>query len=195
MTSFFHENAVWLLPVLIFLARIVDVSIGTLRIVFLSRGMRVLAPICGFFEVLIWLLAIGQIMQNLTSWVNYAAYAAGFATGNYVGLWLESRLAMGLLSVWVITTKDAEDLSEWLQKERFGITTVAAHGVQGLVRMIIIVIKRRDLPQVMTILREHNPEAFVTVNDIRSVSGGVFPIERTGVLSQLIRYRHARKGK
>ncbi len=193
--SFFHENAVWLLPVLIFLARIVDVSIGTLRIIFLSRGMRFLAPICGFFEVLVWLMAIGQIMQNLTSWVNYAAYAGGFATGNYVGLWLESRLAMGLLSVWVITTEDAAELSEWLQRERFGITSVSAQGAQGLVRMIIIVIKRRDLPQVMTMLREHNPEAFVAVNDIRSVRGGVFPTERTGFLSQLIRYRHAREGK
>jgi len=96
--GFYENHAVWLLPVLIFFARVLDVSIGTMRIVFLSRGMRLMAPVFGFFEVLIWLIAISRIMGNLTSWVNYVAYASGFAAGNYVGMYLENRLAMGLLS-------------------------------------------------------------------------------------------------
>jgi len=160
--------------VLIFLARIADVSIGTMRIIFLSRGMRLLAPLCGFFEVLIWLLAISQIMQNLTSWQNYLAYALGYATGNYVGLIIEDKLAMGLLSLWVVTREDAADMLDRLQYAGFGLTRVAARGVQGDVRIAILVIRRKNLDNVLAIVRETHPEAFITVNDVRSASGGFF---------------------
>jgi uncharacterized protein YebE (UPF0316 family) len=74
------------LPLLIFLARVVDVSMGTIRVIFVSRGLKYLAPVVGFFEVLIWLLAIGQIMKNLSSPLCYVAYAGGFAAGNYIGI-------------------------------------------------------------------------------------------------------------
>ncbi|HPA70469.1 MAG TPA: DUF5698 domain-containing protein, partial [Bacteroidales bacterium] len=84
-----------LLPLFIFLARIFDVSLGTLRIIFVTKGMRIIAPLVGFFEVLIWLLAISRIMQDLDNWVSYIAYAGGFATGNFVGMYLEERLAIG----------------------------------------------------------------------------------------------------
>lgn len=194
MSAFLQEHA-WVLPVLIFAARVTDVTIGTLRIVFLSRGMKILAPLCGFFEVLIWLMAIGQIMQNLDSWVNYVAYAGGFATGNYVGLWVEGKLAMGLVSLWVITHKDASALIERLRTEDFGVTTVAARGVQGLVRIVIIVTKRRDLPHLIDMLKEHNPKAFITINDIRSVTGGVFTSGRGHIPVAWSSFRRGRKGK
>ncbi|MBM3316827.1 MAG: hypothetical protein FJY75_03145, partial [Candidatus Eisenbacteria bacterium] len=84
------------LPLAIVVARVIDVSLGTVRVILLNRGMRYLAPLLGFFEVLIWLLAIGQIMQNLSNWACYLAYATGFALGNFTGLWIEGRLAMGL---------------------------------------------------------------------------------------------------
>ena len=85
-----------ILPLLIFLARIADVSIGTIRIVMVAKGQKMIAPILGFFEVLIWLLAISKIMQNLDNWVCYVAYGAGFATGNYIGMIIEEKLAMGI---------------------------------------------------------------------------------------------------
>ena len=174
---FYDSHAVWLLPALIFFARVVDVSIGTMRIVFLSRGMRLLAPVFGFFEVLIWLIAISRIMGNLTSWVNYVAYASGFAAGNYVGMYLENRLAMGLLSVMVITPDDASPLVRMFTEQRFGVTRVAGQGAQGEVGVIYVIIKRRDLDQVSRMLKEHRPDAFVVVNDIRNAAGGVFPVE------------------
>jgi uncharacterized protein YebE (UPF0316 family) len=193
--EFYQENAAWLLPVLIFLARILDVSIGTLRIVFLSRGMRILAPICGFFEVLIWLVAIGRIMGDLTSWVYYVAYAGGFAAGNYVGMYIETRLAMGLLSVMIITKKDAASLLQRLKNEHFGLTQVGAQGVQGKVRLIYLIIRRRDLPRVSKILREHQPDAFSVVNDIRNVAGGVFPLDAARIERRRKLFGGWRKGK
>ena len=193
--EFYQENAAWLLPVLIFLARILDVSIGTLRIVFLSRGMRILAPICGFFEVLIWLVAIGRIMGDLTSWEYYVAYAGGFAAGNYVGMYIESRLAMGLLSVTIITKKDAASLLQRLKKEHFGLTQVGAQGVQGKVRLIYLIIRRRDLARVSEILRVHQPDAFSIVNDIRNVAGGVFPLDAARMERRRKLFGGWRKGK
>lgn len=186
--GFYENHAVWLLPVLIFFARVLDVSIGTMRIVFLSRGMRLMAPVFGFFEVLIWLMAISRIMGNLTSWVNYVAYASGFAAGNYVGMYLENRLAMGLLSVMIITPDDASALVRMFKERRFGVTQVAGQGAQGEVRVIYVIIKRRDLAQVSRMLAEHRPDAFVVVNDIRSAAGGVFPVEtiRTNLWRRLL---------
>ena len=169
--GFYENHAVWLLPVLIFFARVLDVSIGTMRIVFLSRGMRLMAPVFGFFEVLIWLIAISRIMGNLTSWVNYVAYASGFAAGNYVGMYLENRLAMGLLSVMIITPDDASALVRMFKECRFGVTQVAGQGAQGEVRVIYVIIKRRDLALASRMFAEHRPDAFVVANDIRAAEG------------------------
>jgi len=83
------------LPLLIFFARVCDVSLGTIRIIFISKGIKYLAPIVGFFEILIWLLAISQIMQNLTNPYYYIFYAGGFATGNLVGIILDEKLSIG----------------------------------------------------------------------------------------------------
>ncbi len=187
----------WLvIPLLIFLARIVDVSIGTVRILFISRGKKYLAPIMGFCEVLVWLLAIGQIMRNLTNVLCYVAYAGGFATGTYVGLWIEEKLAVGLLMVRVVTHRDASPLIEQLQKEAFGVTHVAARGITGKVRIVFTIIKRSDLPRVIGIIRKFNPNAFYSTEDVRSVSKEIFPLDnsqsRRDLLSSFFRWR---KGK
>ena len=187
MIAFLELLPWWLIPILIFLARILDVSVGTLRIVFLSRGLKTLAPICGFFEVLVWLMAIGYVIQNLDHWYNFIAYALGFATGNYVGLFLEERVAMGFLSVWIVTTQDATSLLTRLEREHFGTTVVGARGARGKVRIIIAVIRRKQLPKLVRLVRKVNPQAFLTVQDIRSVRGGVFPYQTHA--------REIRKGK
>lgn len=191
------ELYTWLvIPLLIFLARIVDVSIGTIRILFISRGKKYLAPIMGFFEVLVWLLAIGQIMRNLTNVLCYLAYAGGFATGTYVGLWIEEKLAVGLLMVRVVTHKDASFLIEHLRKEAFGVTHVAARGMTGKVRIVFTIIKRGDLSRVINIIRKFNPNAFYSTEDVRSVSKEVFPLassqDRRNLLGSFLRWR---KGK
>jgi hypothetical protein len=116
------------LPILIFLARVIDVSLGTLRIIFIARGRRKLAPLLGFFEVLIWIVVVSQVMQNLHSPLSFIAYAAGFATGNYVGMWIEDKLAIGTLIVRVIVPQEAS--RRWRRRPATAspASTRTAHG-------------------------------------------------------------------
>ncbi len=158
-----------LLPLLIFLARIIDVSIGTLRIIFVSKGFKGLAALLGFFESLIWVLAISQVFQNLSNWVTYVAFAGGFAVGNYVGILLEERLAMGNQILRVITRKDAEALDGYLREAGYAVTSVDAEGIEGAVKILFMVCKRRDLAKVLGIVTCYNPNAFYTVEDVRFV--------------------------
>jgi len=172
-----------ILPVLIFTARVLDVSLGTVRIIFISRGMKLLAPLVGFFEVMIWILAIAQIMQDLTNAINYFAFAGGFALGNFVGIEMEDRLAMGLISVWIITRRDATHLINHLKNEKYGITSVAAEGVDGQVRIIFTIIKRKNLRDVLGAVNEFNPRAFISTADIRSASDAILPPLRSRRIS------------
>lgn len=164
-----------ILPIIIFFARIVDVTLGTLRIAFIARGHRYLAPLVGFFEVFIWIVVIGQIVQNLHSLIAYLAYAAGFATGSYVGLWLEAKLAIGTLIVRVITASDATALIAQLHAAGYGVTSLDAHGTTGDMTLVFTVVKRRALSDVMNLINAVTPKAFVTVEEVRSFQEGIFP--------------------
>jgi len=114
--SYFSEETLrWIvIPLLIFVARLTDVTIGTLRLIFTARGFRQIAPVLGFFEVLIWIVAMSQIMRYADNWPSYLAWAGGFAAGNYTGLKIEERLALGNLLLRVITALPADDLMEAL---------------------------------------------------------------------------------
>lgn len=158
------------LPLLIFFARILDVSIGTIRIILVAKGYKYLAPILGFFEVLIWIVAIGKIMQNLDRWYYYVFYAAGFAAGNYIGILLEEKIALGFVGVRVITKKPADQLIEQMKKSGYGITIVPAEGSTGLVHVIFTTIKRKKLGELTGMIKEFNPKAFYTIEDIKMVS-------------------------
>jgi uncharacterized protein YebE (UPF0316 family) len=165
-----------ILPTLIFLARICDVTIGTLRIVMISKGQKKLAPILGFFEVLIWLIAIGRIMQNLDNWVCYIFYAAGFATGNYIGMLLEERLAVGISQIQIITGENATSLIQALIGAGYGITSHPAEGgaTGKMVNIIYCIVKRSELGKVAAIVRTHNPDAFYAYADVRYVNKDLF---------------------
>ncbi len=178
------------LPLLIIIARICDVTLGTMRIVFLSRGRRVIAPILGFMEVLIWLLAISQIMRNLSNPLTYLAYATGFALGNFIGLWLEEKLAIGMVAVRVFLKKDSELLVQKLQDTGFGVTRLRGMGTQGASDIIYTLIKRRSMSEVIDLIHQVNPKAFFAVEEIRSVSQGVFPVRRSIELDYIGLTRH-----
>lgn len=159
-----------LLPALIFVSRIIDVSMGTLRIIFVSRGDKIIAPILGFFEVLIWLLAISGIMANLDNWITYIAYAGGFAAGNYFGLLLEERLALGIRMIRIITSRDANPLIANLRSGGFGVTTVPATGKDGPVHIIYTIIPRNLTKRVIEKVKEFNPKAFYSIEDVSGVN-------------------------
>jgi uncharacterized protein YebE (UPF0316 family) len=171
-----------ILPILIILARICDVSLDTIRIIFIINGKKYLAPFLGFFESLIWLLAITQIMQHLTNPVCYIAYAFGFGLGTYVGILIEEILAVGYAIIRVITKKPANTLIEALQAKNYRTTTVEAEGKMGKVDVIFSIIRRSDINHFIDIIKEFNPAAFYTIESVRSVSSDI------GSISKMIYY-------
>jgi uncharacterized protein YebE (UPF0316 family) len=181
-----------LLPLLIFIARVADVSLGTVRVIFIARGMKYLAPIVGFFEILIWLLAIGQIMQNLSSPLCYIAYASGFAMGNYVGIWIAEKLSLGVVLIRVITNKDALELLEYLRSADYGVTSVDAHGSEGKVQVVFTIVPRREVAGVVNLIKQFNPKAFYTIEEVGFVEEGIFPTRKNWLSSM---FRSLRKSK
>jgi uncharacterized protein YebE (UPF0316 family) len=163
-----------LLPLFIFFARICDVTLDTVRIIFVSKGMRKLAPIIGFFEILIWLMAISKIMQNLDNWVCYVAYAGGFASGNFIGMLVEEKLAIGHEMIRVITRADASGLINDLRERGYGVTSVKAEGADGEVGILYIIARRSMIKEILALINEHNPRAFYTIESIKFVNKKVF---------------------
>lgn len=158
------------LPLFIFFARILDVSLGTLRILFVSKGLRVKAALLGFIEILIWIIIVAQIFQNLDNWVNYIAYAGGFATGTYMGMYIEERMKMGIQIFRIIVAHDSEILIEKLQEEGFRVTEIDGKGKYGPVKILFTVAKRKRWSELAEILRVHAPAAFYSVEDVKDVS-------------------------
>ena len=165
-----------ILPMLIFLARICDVTLGTIRIIFVSKGQKRLAPILGFFEILIWITAMGEIMQNLDRWYYYFFYAAGFAAGNYVGITMEEKLAVGYVNLRLITKKPAHELIEAANEKGYGITYMDAQGATGAVHVVFITLKRSELHELTAMINQFNPKAFYTIEDMKAVKEGIYPI-------------------
>ncbi len=184
----------FVLPLLIFIARVTDVTFDTMRIIFISKGEKYLPPLLGFFEIMIWLFAIGQVMQNLTNIIYYIAYAAGFATGNFVGIIIEDKMAIGKLIVRIITRKDANGLIEALKSRDYGITILDAYGATGGVKIIFTVIKRKDVDDVVNMIKNFHPKAFYSIEEVRTASEGVFP-PRKSRFDFLRPFRFIRSGK
>ncbi len=157
------------IPLLVFAARILDVSVGTLRIIFVSKGFKRYAALLGFVESLVWVLAISQVMRHMDNWVTYVAFALGFAVGNYVGVMLEERIAIGNQIIRVITRHDASELVRYLWDQGYGVTSVDAQGESGPVKLIFMVAKRRRLEDIVAIIKRFNPNAFYTIEDVRFV--------------------------
>ena len=174
---------------LVFLARVSDVTLGTLRIAFISKGEKYLAPMFAFFEMLIWLFAISQIAQHMDNVVFYLAYAAGFASGVFVGIKVEEKLALGTRLIRTITGKDAGELIERLRESGYGVTSVQGTGAAGDVNVIYSVIKRSEMTHYVNLVMRLNPNAFYSIEDVRFVSEGVFRPTRPFFITRLARLR------
>ncbi|HVN71893.1 MAG TPA: DUF2179 domain-containing protein [Desulfomonilia bacterium] len=168
------------LPVLIFLARIMDVSLDTVRIIFINRNLKYYAAAIGFFEVMIWLMAIRQIIQHLGSPFCFIAYAAGFATGNYVGILIENRLSIGKVIIRIIARRESDDLILFLRSAGYGLTIIEAQGVTGPVKVIFSIVERSNITHIVELIKQHNPQAFYSVEDVRFVSEAVTPYRLPG---------------
>ena len=181
MESAFFESFWWswvLLPLLIFLSRIMDQSIGTMRLIFVSKGYRVIAPVLGFFEVIIWLLAVTQVLKHLTNPMSYIAYGAGFAMGNYLGIRLEEKISIGTVLIRIIPKKDTSDLVQHLREIGLGVTSVDAQGARGPVNIVFTILKRKNIPRVIEVINQYNPQAFYTIEEVKAVKEGYFGIQQ-----------------
>ena len=177
MQDFFHSLGISdqllnyvLMPMLIFLARIGDVSINTLRIMFMMNGKKSIVPVLGFFEAMIWLLAIGQIFQNVNNPFSYIAYAGGFAMGTYVGMTLDEKLALGRVLVRVITPQPLPELIEFMKDKNYRFTSVGAEGRYGKVNLLFTVMKRDQLQEFIGKVKSSDEKAFYTIESVKRVS-------------------------
>jgi uncharacterized protein YebE (UPF0316 family) len=156
----------------IFFARIIDVSLGTLRIVMISRGHRYVAPLFGFVEVIIWLTAISRALACLESVYSYIIYAAGFAAGNYVGMLLEEKLPLGYKSLRVITSKEISALPLMLREEGFGVTISDGMGLKGPVTILYSLVRKKEMKRFLEIVNILEPNAFITIEEVRAYRPG-----------------------
>ena len=164
-----------ILPLVIFFARICDVSLGTMRIVFVSKGKKNIAPILGFFELFIWIVVISEILKHADSMVCYVAYAAGYACGNFIGMNIEERIAIGSQLIQVFSSKDVVPLQKCLNEAGFGTTVVEGDGSAGKTKILYTVINRKTFDQAEKILKEFDPLIFYVIEDVRLVKSGIFP--------------------
>ena len=170
----FDWYAYLLLPLLIFIARVTDQSLGILRISFATKGFTIPVFVFGFFESFVWLLAIGQIMSKIDNIYYYVVFAAGFATGNIVGIFLERRLSIGYVMVRVVFQKDSEISLALLKQHGFRLTLVDAMGMEHPVKMIFSTIRRSQIEEFIGVLKQNNPAAFFTIEDVKQVKEGYF---------------------
>lgn len=176
-----------LIPLLIFGARIADVSLGTLRFIFISKGYRFLAPFVGFFEVTIWLIAIREVLVNLRNVVCILAYGLGFATGNFIGLWLEEKLSIGMVLVRIVLRQEQSGFADFLKENNYGFTLVEGEGTREKVTILFTIIKRKNLAHVLTALADFAPHAFYTIENIKSAREGIYPLSDTPGFAKIFR--------
>lgn len=165
----------YLIPILIFLCRIVDVSFSVVRIVLISKGYKAFAAICGFFEVFIWITVVSKLMSGNTSLIYLISFAGGFSAGNYVGLIIAEKLSLGVALLRIIVREYPEKLLKELRDMNYGVTVIKGKGATGEVDIIFTVVKKIELEIVKELICKNNPNAFYTIENIDSISEGVFP--------------------
>ncbi|SNS71455.1 Uncharacterized protein YebE, UPF0316 family [Anaerovirgula multivorans] len=158
----------------IFLAKVSDVTLATIRMIMVVKGRRVQAALIGFVEIIIYILAIGKVLTELDNPINVIAYALGFASGNYMGIFVEEKMALGSIIVQVISQGNSMKLVEKFRDEGFGVTVVEGYGREGMQHLLNIMMQRKNLSKLYQILDEHDKKAFVTITDARAIKGGYF---------------------
>ena len=158
------------MPFFIFFSRILDVSLGTLRIMFISKGMKGKATICGFIEIFIWIIVVAQIFQNLDNWLFYFAFAGGFATGTYLGIFIEEKMQVGTQIFRIIVPEESSELLNQLRGADFRVTNIDGEGKYGPVKVLFTVTKRKRWKELSKLMDEYAPEAFYSVEDVRRMS-------------------------
>lgn len=170
--EYLSDPHAWLFALLIFFLRVGDMSLDTIRVLFMVRGKKLLVWVLGFFQALIFVVAISSVLTQLNNVLNIIGYATGFATGNIVGMMIENRLAIGHVLVNIISSNRGSFIAERLRASGYAVTEIAGRGMNGTVFELHASVLRKDVSQVETIVLESDPQAFVTAEDVRPVRRG-----------------------
>jgi len=157
---------------LIFLLRVSDMSLDTMRVLFIMRGKRGIVWVLGFMQALIFIIAISIVLNDLDSVLKIIGYAAGFATGNVVGMLIEEKLAIGHIQISVISPRLGSAIAEKLRQEGYAVTEVAARGKDGMVALISCSVLRKNVGHIQKLINQIDPNAFITAEDVRPVRRG-----------------------
>jgi uncharacterized protein YebE (UPF0316 family) len=161
---------------LIFIIRIIGMTASTVRVLFMMRGKRLLTAFAGFFEVLLYVIAIGYVVNDLSNIWNILAYCLGFVGGTLVGMWIDDYTATGFVNVRIISRYKAQAIVEQIHENGYGATVGWGHGRGGTVGMILAIVLRKEAPAVINIAEKIDPDVFITVEDARSVRRGYWRI-------------------
>ena len=165
---------VWVGALVIFILRVLNMTLDTLRMLFMLRGKKTLSWVFGFFVSVIYVLLLTSILSNLNSLLYIISYAAGFATGGVVGMWIEERMAIGFTHIQIISSRRGVALAQNLREGGFGVTEVPARGKDGMVSLLNLSVRRNQVADVEEIINECDADAFVTSEDVRPMRRGFF---------------------
>lgn len=171
MESLLSLNA-WLGALGIFFLRVLNITIDTVRFMMNIRGKKGISWILGFVESVLFVLIIGSVLSNVNNILNVIGYAAGFATGNVIGMEIEKRLALGFAHVKVVSRQRGQAVANTLRDEGYAVTEIPARGKDGTVTMLDINLRRRDVRKVELIILESDENAFITVEEITPIKSG-----------------------
>jgi len=172
MLEIFLSPSAWLGALAIFALRVTDMTFDTLRMLFVMRGRKGIAWVLGFCQSVIFVIAITSVLSNLNNPLNIVGYAAGFATGNVVGMLIEERLAVGHIHLQIVSPRLGAMLAQKLRQAGFAVTEIPARGKDGMVSLLSCSVLRKDVSKVETIIHATDAEAFVTSEDVRSIRRG-----------------------
>lgn len=170
--EFLLSPAAWLGALTIFVLRVTDMSLDTLRMLFVMRGRKGIAWVLGFFQSAVFVIAITSVLSQLKNPLNILGYAAGFATGNVIGMLIEERLAIGYIHLWIISSALGFSMAEVLRSGGYGVTEIPARGKDGMVSVLSVSVFRKDVPHVESLVHEKDPQAFMTSEDVRPIRRG-----------------------
>ncbi len=170
--DFLISPAAWLGALTIFALRVTDMTLDTLRMLFVVRGSKGIAWVLGFCQSAIFVIAFSSVLSNLDNPLNIVGYAAGFATGNVVGILIEERLAIGYTHMQIVSSRRGTALAEKLREAGFGVTEIPARGKDGTVSVLSLNVRRKQIAIVEAVVRQNDETAFVTMEEVRMFRRG-----------------------
>ena len=166
------DSNIYIGAAVIFLSRVLDVTMGTFRVQMIVRRKKLIAGVLGFFEVLIFILIVSKVIQDIGNWLNVIAYCGGFATGNIVGIFISEKISKEIISVGIISKSKWQEIEEKLREEGFGVTRNVGYGKDGEVQILKVICERNYFPKVREISLEHDRKVFITSYLLTGKNGG-----------------------